>query len=109
MWKTLLGLFGGGEALEGNARKGRARKPKAARPKAKKISAKKPKVVARATAKSILTSRPRKAAAKRRGSRKPKFVWPTTPTKAARRASPRASNGDDGNDPNWSQPTQPLL
>jgi hypothetical protein len=105
MWKTLLGLFGGG----GEAAKPRARKPRAA--KAKTASAKRVKAAAGPTLKAAAgPSRARKGAARRRGSRKPKFAWPTEPTKATRRASkPVATDGQQGDDPSWSQPTQPLL
>jgi hypothetical protein len=107
MWKTLFGLFGG--SGDGEAAKPRARKPR--KGQAKKASARRVKDAAGATLKAAAgPSRARKVAAKRRGSRKPKFVWPTEPQKVTRRASkPVVTDGQQGDDPNWSQKTQPLL
>lgn len=117
MWKTLLGLFGGGEpsvpaAGEGSkvraGGKGRGGKRKAG---GKRASGKKTKlVVGRAAARSKASSRPRKASVKRRrGARKGMGIWPTEPTKAARRASPAVADDREPKGPDWSQPTEPLL
>ena len=107
MWKALLGIFGGGDSSATPKR--RAAKPRAAKAKAKSATVRRVKVAAKATSEAGATPRPRKAAAKRRGSRKAKFVWPTEPMKAARKASPPLAADGQGDDPNWSQPTQPLL
>lgn len=108
MWKTLLGFFGAGGGSEAETRKPRARKARAG----KKRSAAKT-AVRVGTKLGVTASRPpkTKAKAKRRsGSRKPKFVWPTEPQKASRRRSkPVVTDGQLGDDPNWSQQTQPLL
>ena len=105
MWKTLLGFFGAGGGSEGETRKPRSRKARAGKKRSAGKSA------ARAVAKSSVTApRPKKAAAKRRsGSRKPKFVWPTEPQRAARRRPKPVTDMEQGDDPNWSQQTQPLL
>ena len=110
MWKALLGIFGGSDSPATPKR--RAGKPRAAKAKAKVRTAtvRRAKVAAKSTSEAGATPRPRKkAAAKRRGSRKAKFVWPTEPMKAARKASPPVAANGQGDDPNWSQPTQPLL
>ena len=108
MWKTLLGFFGAGGGSEQETRKPRARKARAG----KKRSA--AKTASGAATKSVVTvSRPpkTKAKAKRRsGSRKPKFVWPTEPQKASRRRPKSVvTDAEQGDDPNWSQQTKPLL
>ena len=104
MWKTLLGFFGAGGGSEGETRKPRARKARAG----KKRSASK--TASGAATKSVVTaSRPPKTK-RRSGSRKPKFVWPTEPQKASRRRSKSVvTDAEQGDDPNWSQQTQPLL
>ena len=106
MWKALLGIFGGGDS---SAPKRRVAKPRAPKAKTKTATVRRAKVAAKRTPEAGATRRPRKAGVKRRGSRKTKFVWPTEPMKAARRASPPVATNGQGDDPNWSQPTQPLL